>query len=500
MTGPERPADDDSAAGVDDLVASLISGIAPRIGAPAINRRDVVLVTGPWLAGVTGVVSALRERLPQHKFVESMELGPGDAPTAVVFVVSAAAALTESDCALLDAAVEDTDVLVGVVSKIDVHRAWRDVLAANCQTLAAHAPRYRRAPWVGAAAAPDLGEPIVDELAQTVSAQLADPAGVRRNRLRAWDSRLQTVAQRIDRDAEGAGRRVRVEALREERSAALRQRRQAKSERTIMLRSQIQQARVQLTYFARNRCSSIRGELQEDTAGLSKRDMAGFEAHARNRAAQVVAEVSDATATQLIDVAQATGVPVAMPVVEQLPAVDVPPPPLKSRRQETWLITLLGAGFGLGVVLTLGRLLAGLSHRLNPGLLIAGAVVCVVIGLGVAFAVTSIRGLLRDRALLDRWVGELTSSLQSVAEEWAVTRVLAAEELLSTELTARDEEETARVGDRVRVIDSELREHATATARAAAARERELPTVLAALEAVRAELGELGPSETGDVP
>ena len=143
MTGPERPADDDSAAGVDELVASLISGIAPRIGAPAINRRDVVLVTGPWLAGVTGVVSALRERLPQHKFVESMELGPGDAPTAVVFVVSAAAALTESDCALLDAAVEDTDVLVGVVSKIDVHRAWRDVLAANCQTLAAHAPRYR---------------------------------------------------------------------------------------------------------------------------------------------------------------------------------------------------------------------------------------------------------------------------------------------------------------------------------------------------------------------
>jgi hypothetical protein len=151
VTSPESPADDDSAAGVDQLVAS----IGPRIGAPVINRRDVVLVTGPWMAGVTGVVSALRERLPQHKFVESMQLGPGDSPAAVLFVVSAAAALTESDCALLDAAAEHTDVLVGVVSKIDVHRTWRDVLAANCQTLAAHAPRYGRAPWVGAAAAPD---------------------------------------------------------------------------------------------------------------------------------------------------------------------------------------------------------------------------------------------------------------------------------------------------------------------------------------------------------
>lgn len=494
MTGPESPVGDDSAAQVDELVAS----IGPLLGSPVINRRDVVLVTGPWLAGVTGVVAALRERLPQHKFVESMELGPGDAPTAVVFVVSAAAALTESDCALLDAAVEHTDGLVGVVSKIDVHRAWRDVLAANRETLAAHAPRYGGVAWVGAAAMPDLGDPMVDELTETVSAQLADSAGAQQNRLRAWDSRLRTVAQRIDREAEGAGRQARVDALREERSAALRQRRQAKSERTIALRGQIQQARVQLSYFARNRCSSVRSELQEDAAGLSRRDMAGFEAHARNRAAEVVTELSDGTAKQPADVAQVTRVPVAVPAPEKLPTVDVPPPPLKSRRQETWLITLLGAGFGLGVVLTLSRLLAGLAHRLNPGLLIAGAVVCVVVGLGVAFSVTNIRGLLRDRALLDRWVGDLTSSLQSVVEELAATRVLLADSALSTELTARDEAETAQVGDRVSIIDSELREHAIATARAAAVRDRELPTVRAALHAVRAELGEPGPPENGD--
>ena len=493
MTGPPSPAGEDSAARVDELVAS----IGPRLGSPVIKRRDVVLVTGPWMAGVTGMVAALRERLPQHKFVESMELGPGDAPTAVLFVVSAAAALTESDCALLDAAVEHTDVLVGVVSKIDVHRSWRDVLATNVQTVAAHAPRYGRAPWIGAAAMPDLGEPVVDELAQTVSAQLADSAGAGRNRWRAWDFQLQTVAQRIERDAEGAGRQVRVDALREERSAALRQRRQAKSERTITLRGQIQQARVQLTYFARNRCSSVRSELQEDAAGLSRREMAGFEAHARNRAADVIAEVNEGTVTQLAEVALVAGLPVAVPAVEELPTVDAPPPPLKSRRQDTWLITLLGAGFGLGVVLTLSRLLAGLAHRLNPGLLIAGAVVCVLVGLGVAFSVTSIRGLLRDRALLDRWVADLTSSLQSVVEELAATRVLIADSLLSTELTAHDEAETAQVGDRVSVIDRELREHAIATARAAAVRDRELPTVRAALNAVRAELGEPGLPESG---
>jgi hypothetical protein len=475
---------DDPAARVDAMVAA----IGPRLDAPAINRRDVVLVTGPWMAGVTGVVAALRERLPQHKFVESTDLGPGNAPMAVVFVVSAAAQLTESDCVLLDAAAEHTDVVIGVVAKIDVHHNWRDVLAADRDTLAAHAPRYGEVPWVGVAAVPDLGEPSVDDLVETVSAQVADSDIARRNRLRAWESRLQTAAQRFDRDAEGVGRRARVDTLREERSTALRQRRQLKSERTITLRGQIQQARVQLSYFARNQCSSVRSELQDDAAGLSRRKIPDFEAYTRERVAEVVTEVSEGTTTHLADVAQVMGLPVALPAVEKLPRVDVPPPPLKSRRPETWLMMLLGAGFGLGVALTLSRLVAGLA----PGLTVAGAVACVAIGLVVTFLVVNIRGLLHDRTLLDRWAGDVTSSLLSVVEELVATRVLVAESVLSTALITREEAENSRVSDQVSAIDSELREHAIAAARAAAVRDREMPTVKAALDAVRAELGEPG--------
>jgi hypothetical protein len=69
------------------------------------------------------------------------------------------------------------------------------------------------------------------------------------------------------------------------------------------------------------------------------------------------------------------------------------------------------------------------------------------------------------------------------------TRVLVAESVLTTALAARDEAENARVADQVSAIDSELREYAIAAARAAAARDREKPTVQAALDAVRAELG-----------
>ena len=403
--------DNDANAEVDAMVAS----IGPKLGAPMINRLDAVLVTGPWLSGVTGVVAALTERLPEQRFIESTDLAAGEAPTVVVFVVSAAAALTESDCALLDAAISETDAVIGVVSKIDVHRNWDEVLAANRDVLAAHAPRYRDVPWVGVAAAPEQGEPQVDDLVAAVSGQLANDELARRNRLRAWESRLQTVADRYDRDADGAGRRARVEALREERSAILRQRRLAKSERTIALRSQTQQARVQLSYFARNRCASVRSELQEDAAGLTRAKLPEFASYAGVRLNEVVAEVDNGTTTHLADVAQGLGLTIETPASAPLPRIDPPAPQLKSRKLESRLMMLVGAGFGLGVALTLSRLLAHLA----PGLTIAGAVACAAIGLGLTVWVVGTRGLLRDRGLLDRWAGEATAWRNPRPSSWS---------------------------------------------------------------------------------
>ena len=68
--------------------------------------------------------------------------------------------------------------------------------------------------------------------------------------------------------------------------------------------------------------------------------------------------------------------------------------------------------------------------------------------------------------------------------------MLTAESSLTAALGEQDEVESARVAEQVAVIDTELREHAVVGARAAALRGREMPTLQAALEAVRAELGE----------
>ena len=91
---------------------------------------------------------------------------------------------------------------------------------------------------------------------------------------------------------------------------------------------------------------------------------------------------------------------------------------------------ILGAGFGLGVALAVTRLFAGLA----PGLTVAGLVVGGLVGLLLTVWVVGIRGLLHDRAVLDRWVTDVTTTLRSAMEERVATRVLAAETALTSAL------------------------------------------------------------------
>jgi len=477
----------------DADVDALVLAVHPDLPPPAVTRADVVLVSGPWLAGTTGVITALRERLPRHTFAEPAELRPGTVPVAVVFVVSATAPLTESDCALLDVAAADTDAVIGVVTKIDVHRTWRDVLDADRRIAAAHAPRYGGMPWVGAAAAPDLGAPVVDDLVDAVEQALADESLRRRNHLRAWETRLNSLVRRHEHEVSGAGREVRLAALREERSAAVRQARLDKTERAIAVRTRMQQARVQLSYFARSRCAAVRTELQEDAASTTRRKLGMFTDHVQRRFGEVVADVDDALARQLNDVVAELGLPIDYPAALAPPA-DVPAPPLRSRRAETRLMTLLGAGFGLGVALTLSRLLADLA----PQWTVAGVIACAAVGVVLTLWVVGTRGLLHDRAVLDRWVAEVVSGLRAGLEERLATRMLAAESALGVSAAERDSRDSARLDQTLAGIDREIHQHATARARAVAERDLRMPAIGRALAVVRAELAAAPASRPGN--
>lgn len=477
MTGTESPV-----TAVDDRIGALVPDVPP----PGVRRRNAVLVTGPWLAGCTSVARALREHLPDTEVIETEDLGPGEVPAVVVFVVSASAPATESDRAVLEAAAAHTDAVVGVVSKIDLHRDWRSVLETNRTAFADHGARYARLPWVGVAAAPDLGEPRCADLVQALRALLDDDALAGRNRLRAWEFRLDSVIRRYDSDAQGSGREARIAALQAERAEADRTARAAKAEQTIALRSQIQQARVQLSYFARNRCASVRTELQEDAAEVTRRGLPQFQRYVESRVGTVIDEVEDGITEHLTGVSEDLGLPLdrSAPARPEAPVIGTPT--LRSRRLETRLTIALGAGFGLGVALALNRLIADLA----PGLAALGGLVCALIGVLAAVWMVNTRGALHDRAVLDRWIGDLSARLRSSVDQNVATRVLAAEMAMTSELTHRVGTEQHRLARRIGAIDTELREHSAARARAAAERDRALPAVQAALAAVRADLGE----------
>ncbi|BBW99282.1 hypothetical protein [Mycolicibacterium moriokaense] len=462
---------------------ALVAAIEPGLRSPGVESRDAVLVVGPWLAGTTSLITALRDRIPDQTFVEADELSPKHAPVAVVFTVSAIAPLTESDCALIDSATKYTDLVIGVVSKIDAHRNWRDVLAEDSQLLTQRAPRYAHVRWVGAAAAPDLGGPRVDELVDLLRRRLSDPDVARRNRLRAWETRLEGVIVHYLADADGVDRGARVNALHTKRDDILRRRRLARSERGIALRSRLKQAHVQLSHDARNRATSMRGELAEEAAQVTRRGVGVFESQVRTRLGAVVEDVDEGITAALADVASDLDLP-PPPVAGPPSMQEIVGPPLKSRRQETQLMMILGAGFGLGMALVVTRLFAGLA----PGMAAAGLVVGGAVGLAMTVWVVGIRGLLRDRAVLDRWVTDVVNVVRSALEERVATRVLVAETALASESAHRDEVESATAADRVAAIDTELREHAVQTATAAKQRDRRLPSLQRALDAVRSEL------------
>ena len=64
---------------------------------------------------------------------------------------------------------------------------------------------------------------------------------------------------------------------------------------------------MQLTYFARNRCASVRSELAEDASVMSRRRLPEFEEYVGRRVGEAIAEVHEGIGTQLADLATESG-------------------------------------------------------------------------------------------------------------------------------------------------------------------------------------------------
>jgi hypothetical protein len=256
-------------------------------------------------------------------------------------------------------------------------------------------------PWVGVAAAPDLGEPRLGELVDALRVRLADPGLDRRNQLQNREFRLRAE-------------RARARPPTVSRADAL------------ALRSALQRTRLGLLRYVRERSSELRTVLRDAASAVSAGGSSAFEglvkAEADRFLVELDEEITGAVQAAAIELGLAEHVGSPLEPARQDPP-DVSRTPSSSRRLEGRLMTVLGVGFGLGIALASSRLLAGLA----PGLSFAGLAAGSVAGLALVVWVVRVRGLLHDRALLDRWVTEVGTTLRWHGEALVAERLLVAE-------------------------------------------------------------------------
>ncbi len=171
-------------------------------------------------------------------------------------------------------------------------------------------------------------------------------------------------------------------------------------------------ARVRLSGLVRTRCAALRTGLAAEAAGLSRRGVADFGDRVRTEVLRACLDVDAAAA----EFGLADGSGSALRIEGLLP-------PRRRPRLENRLTTLLGAGFGTGISLSVGRLAAWLCPGWMPG----AALACGLLGAALTIWTVLARRLLAERNAAERWMIEVVANVRPALEERVLTHLLISE-------------------------------------------------------------------------
>lgn len=199
------------------------------------------------------------------------------------------------------------------------------------------------------------------------------------------------------------------------------------SPKPVRSRAEVQLARIQLSARVRARCAALRADLAGEAAGLGHRGIAAFDGLVRGRALRAAAECDEMVTVRLSELGLPDGRCPDLPIEDAVEgAVRDCLPPRRRPSLENRLTALLGIGFGAGVSLTAGRLLA----QVRPDWMPLGALICGLAGVVLTVWTVVVRRLLAERAAAERWMVETVANLRPVLEERLITRIMLAEAAL----------------------------------------------------------------------
>jgi len=394
--------------------------------------------------------------------------------TALLFVVDASSPFTSTELQFLRNMGDRVETVLFALSKVDSFRGWREVLDADRQLLAQHAPRFADAVFhpVSARMFESAGKAPNEQMAVMLRERsgIAELQGAMQqmligrsamlseaNTLRALSSALgaQKAKLQAESRALSAGE-AEAELLRERRDQLTAERRTSTRGWQLKLRGEVQRTRVEIghessrqmrdaqAYFRQVIDSAKREQLtalpqQVDIALQTMSQRVSMALSERlNRVTNV--SLSELFSAEELDVIRAQFARAGGPPVILRPPEKRPP------TAEDKLLVFMGISGGVGAGKIAALPLAGVAI-LNPVVLPA----TIIIGLGAGWWMARTRKHAADKQHMKQWLVEAIADARSTLDQLVAEQLIEAEQQLSMAL----DEALSR---RIDAIEAEMKE------------------------------------------
>ncbi|MBK1784653.1 dynamin family protein [Prauserella cavernicola] len=394
--------------------------------------------------------------------------------TALLFVVDASAPFTSTELLFLRNMADRVETVLFALSKIDQFRGWREVLAADRELLAEHAPRFADAPFHAVSARMfEMAAKAPNEQAATM---LREKSGVAElqgavqellvgrsvmlgeaNTLRALSSALaeQKAKLNAEKRALSAGESE-AEQLRARRDQLTVERRSSTRGWQLKLRGEVQRTRVELGHEGSRRMRDAQSYFRQGIDAASRDELgqlpqqvdAALQSISQSVSAQLAHRLNHVTDVALAELFSPEELDIIRAQFARAggPPVVLRPPDKRPPTAEDKLLVFMGVSGGAGAAKLAAAPLAGFA-LFNPVVLPA----TIVIGLGAGWWMARTRRHAADKQHTKQWLVESIAEARSTLDQLVAEQLIEAEQQLALALDDA-------LSRRIEAIEAELKE------------------------------------------
>jgi predicted GTPase len=399
--------------------------------------------------------------------------------TALLFVVDASAPFTHGELTFLANVGERVETVVFALSKVDQFRGWRQVLEADQELLAEHAPRFAGAKFhpvsarmyemAGKAPNPEAAAMLrersgVEELRTALTSLLNGRSVMltEANTMRALSTTLGELKVKLEneRRALSTGEEE-AETLRARKDELATERRSSTKGWQVKMRSEIQRTRLENTHEVARQVRDLQSWFRQAIDAADRDALPTLPAQVDAALQMVSGRIGESVNTRLNRLTESVLADlfsgdelevIRAQFAKAGPPVVLRPPERRQPTTEDKLLVFTGATGGLGA----GSMLSGVMAK--AGLLGAGASAgllalapVAIIGLGAGWWLQRTRKHTSDKQHMKQWLSESIADVRSTLDQLVSEQLIEAESQLALAL---DE----ALGKRIAGIEEELRE------------------------------------------